>query len=98
MNKQDQSKFSDFVEALRLLCKQHGVSLSPTGYDALQVWDLGGQGRPDHIPGCRRLHKLLPQSRRNVALALAQIELFAGMKTDFFEASAYSAQDSGTSE
>ena len=32
-------KAAAFVEALRQLCREHGVMLSVSGYDALQVWD-----------------------------------------------------------
>jgi len=32
-------KFDKFVTALNALCKEHGVFLSTTGYDALAVFD-----------------------------------------------------------
>jgi len=32
-------KFWDFLFALDCLCKEHGVTLSVSGYDGLQVWD-----------------------------------------------------------
>ena len=37
--KQTPSKFDGFVFALRALCIAHGVHLSTTMYDGLEVWD-----------------------------------------------------------
>lgn len=45
------SKFDGFVFALRLLCKAHGVTLSTSGYDGLQVWNLDEQSGPLHCNG-----------------------------------------------
>lgn len=45
------SKFDGFVFSLRLLCQSHGVTLSTSGYDGLQVWDLDEQTGPLHFNG-----------------------------------------------
>lgn len=35
----ESSPFALFVTALEQLCRDHGVTLSTSGYDGLQVWD-----------------------------------------------------------
>ena len=44
------SRFNTFVKALEELCKVHGVTLSTSGYDGLQVWDADASG-PLHVNG-----------------------------------------------
>jgi hypothetical protein len=34
------AKFDKFEEALRTLCREHGVMLASSGYEHLQVFDL----------------------------------------------------------
>ena len=41
-------KFLVFVDALAQLCKAHGVTLSTSGYDGLQVWDADDKSGPIH--------------------------------------------------
>ena len=45
-----QPKFDAFVKALEALCRMHRVQLSPSMYDALQVWDLKGDESPLNFP------------------------------------------------
>ena len=44
-------KFLVFVGALAQLCKAHGVTLSTSGYDGLQVWDADDKSGPIHCAG-----------------------------------------------
>lgn len=37
----NEKKFNEFLQALRDVCKAHGVQITPSGYDYLHVWDLG---------------------------------------------------------
>ena len=37
----NEEEFNKFLQALRNICKAHGVQITPSGYDDLQVWDLG---------------------------------------------------------
>ena len=37
-------KFDSFKAALHALCVEHKVTLSASGYDHLQVWDMNEQG------------------------------------------------------
>jgi hypothetical protein len=45
------TKFLVFVDALAQLCKAHGVSLSTSSYDGLQVWDADAMSGPIHCAG-----------------------------------------------
>lgn len=40
------SKFSQFVTELQALCIKHGVTLSTSGYDSIQVWPLDPRDGP----------------------------------------------------
>ena len=53
-------KFHAFLAALIGLCKEHGVQLSASGYDTLQVWDLYGSDQPiySNIADCTRRTEL----------------------------------------
>lgn len=33
-------KFDEFEKALEELCESHGVQISASAYDSIQVWDL----------------------------------------------------------
>lgn len=44
-------KCTAFLAALRALCAAHGVTLSTSGYDGLQVWDRGPDADPLHCAG-----------------------------------------------
>lgn len=44
-------RFLVFVDALAQLCKMHGVRLSTSGYDGLEVWDADDKGCPIHCAG-----------------------------------------------
>ena len=44
-------KFLVFVDALAQLCKSHGVTLSTSGYDGLEVWDADAVNGPIHCSG-----------------------------------------------
>lgn len=44
-------RFMMFLEALARLCKEHGVTLSTSGYDGLQVWDADAKSGPIHCAG-----------------------------------------------
>jgi len=51
-------KFLIFVDALAQLCKAHGVTLSTSGYDGLQVWDADVKSGPIYCAGIE--NRLLP--------------------------------------
>lgn len=40
-----------FISALESLCREHGVVLSTSGYDGLQVWDADEHSKPLHCDG-----------------------------------------------
>jgi hypothetical protein len=44
-------RFLVFLDALARLCKEHGVTLSTSGYDGLQVWDADAKSGPIHCAG-----------------------------------------------
>ena len=56
-------KFLVFVDALAQLCKAHGVTLSTSGYDGLQVWDADAMSGPIHCAGIEDCMK--PNVRAN---------------------------------
>jgi hypothetical protein len=39
------AKYDKFIKALENLCRQHGVQIATSGYDAIGIWDLE-DGRP----------------------------------------------------
>jgi hypothetical protein len=45
-------KFDEFVVELESLCKKHGVVLSVSGYDSLQVWDLKDYHKGEVVSSC----------------------------------------------
>jgi hypothetical protein len=47
------TKFIAFVDALAQLCKDHGVTLSTSGYDGLEVWDADSQHGPINCAGIK---------------------------------------------
>ncbi len=50
-DKVQRPKFVAFVAALEQLCKAHGVTLSTSGYDGLQVWDADDTTGPIYCAG-----------------------------------------------
>lgn len=50
---QQSMKFLVFVDALARLCNAHGVTLSTSGYDGLQVWDADANSGPIHCAGIK---------------------------------------------
>lgn len=60
------AKFDSFVSALRDLCREHGVALSTTMYDGIQVWDLKPGAEPLHVNGIEdeTLPALRPRATR----------------------------------
>lgn len=39
-------KCENFLRALDTLCREHGVVVATSGYDSLQVWDMGAGEDP----------------------------------------------------
>lgn len=46
----DEAGGTGFLQALRDVCKKHGVQITPSMYDGLQVWDLGPNDETLHFP------------------------------------------------
>jgi hypothetical protein len=46
----NEEEFNNFLQALRDVCKKHGVQITPSMYDGLQVWDLGPNDETLHFP------------------------------------------------
>jgi hypothetical protein len=42
-NESSTSRFESFVAELRSLCRKHGVVISASGYEGLEVWNANGQ-------------------------------------------------------
>lgn len=62
-------KCEAFLDALRAICIAHGVTISPSGYDALQVWDADATTGPVHFNGIedRTMPNALAQPRAEAA-------------------------------
>jgi hypothetical protein len=43
-------KYDDFIAALTELCREHKVSLHPSDYDGLQIWDDEDGSEPLGFP------------------------------------------------
>jgi hypothetical protein len=50
MSRAPADRFSAFVADLEALCVKHGVHLSPSMYDSLQVWDADVHCETLHFP------------------------------------------------
>jgi hypothetical protein len=57
-------KFDAFVIALRALCHEHGVQLSSSGYDLLEVWDLTPSSDPLYAPLVDMTHATPKESEK----------------------------------
>jgi len=54
-------KVAAFIEAVRALCREHGFTLSTSGYDSMQVWPLRAEDTDQiHCAGIEDMTKDRP--------------------------------------